>query len=147
MDTATLAASVVTVLAPYLAKAGEEFAKEVGKTAGGKIGALYQAIKSRFQHHPAASEALIDLEQAPGDEDAQAALRQQLKKILATDDDFARQMNEWLQAYQANANTSITASGDHSTAAGRDVRTTTAGRDISGQVFSGDIQGDIKIGS
>jgi hypothetical protein len=89
MDISTLAASVVAVLAPYLAKAGEEFAKEVGKAAVSKISTLYQAIKDRFQRHTAASESLADLETAPNDQDAQAALRQQLKKQLADDPAFA----------------------------------------------------------
>ncbi len=85
----TLAASIVAVLSPYLTKAGEEFAKEAGKAAGSKIGALYQAIKARLQHHPTANEALAELEKAPDDEDTRAALRVQLKKVMAADPAFA----------------------------------------------------------
>src|SRR5260221_7720041 len=84
-----LASSIVGVLAPYLAKAGEEFAKEAGKTTAGKISGLYQAIKTRFEGRPAAIEALADIEAAPNDQDARAALRQQLKKQLADDPAFA----------------------------------------------------------
>jgi hypothetical protein len=98
MEPAALAASVVAVLAPYLAKAGEEFAKEAGKAAADKIGALYQAIKARFQRHPAATESLSDLEKAPDDEDARAVLRVQLKKQLAADPAFATELQQLVQA-------------------------------------------------
>jgi len=92
----TLAPSVVAVLAPYLAKAGEEFAKEIGKAAGSKIGALYQALKARFQDQSAAAEALADVEAAPDDEDAQSALRHQLKKQMAADSSFADTLRQLL---------------------------------------------------
>ncbi len=48
---ASLAASVVAVLSPYLAKAGEEFAKEAGKAAANKFGALYQFLKTSFKRN------------------------------------------------------------------------------------------------
>ena len=92
-----LASGVVATLAPYLAKAGEEFAKEVGKTASGKIGALYQAVRARFRGRTAAAEALADVEATPGDEDAQAALRLQLKKQMATDPAFADTLRQLLE--------------------------------------------------
>ena len=82
---ATLAASTVAVLAPYLAKAGEEIAKETGKVAVNKIGVLYEAIRNRFKNKPTAEEALADLETQPNDKDAQAALRHQLKKQMKVD--------------------------------------------------------------
>jgi hypothetical protein len=91
-----LAASAVSILAPYLAKAGEEFATEAGKATAGKISGLYQAIKTRFQGRPAAAEALADIEAAPNDLDAQAALRQQLKKQLADDPAFAGRLRQLL---------------------------------------------------
>jgi class 3 adenylate cyclase len=100
MDPATigaLASGVVAVLAPYLAKAGEEFAKEVGKTASSKMGALYQAVKARLHGHPAAAKALADLEVTPDDEDAQAALRLQLKKQMEADGAFADTLRRLLE--------------------------------------------------
>lgn len=93
---ATLATNVVAVLAPYLAKAGEEFAKEIGKAASNKIGALYQALKARFQDQPTASEALADVEAAPDDEDARSALRLQLKKQMLADPGFAETLRQLL---------------------------------------------------
>ena len=92
----TLASSVVAVLAPYLAKAGEEFAKEVGKAASSKIGALYQMLKTRFKGQPAAAEALADIEAMPDNEDTRTALRLQLKKQMTTDPAFADMLRQLL---------------------------------------------------
>jgi hypothetical protein len=82
---ASLAATAVAVLAPYLAEAGKEFAKEAGKKAASKIGALHQTLKTRFKNKPAAKEALADLKANPDNPDAQAALRRQLTKQLNSD--------------------------------------------------------------
>jgi hypothetical protein len=91
---ATLAASAVAALTPYLAKAGEEFAKEAGKAAVAKFSALYQVLKDRFKNKPTAKEALVDLETNPNDEDAQAALRLQLKKQLTADPSFVEALQK-----------------------------------------------------
>ena len=93
---ASLAASVVAVLSPYLAKAGEEFAKEAGKTAANKFGALYQFLKTRFKKKPAAKEALADLEANPDNEDAKAALRRQLTKQMNADNTFVNTLRKIL---------------------------------------------------
>jgi len=92
----TLATSVVAALAPYLMKAGEEFAKEAGKAAVNKIGTLYQFLNKRFKNHPSAKEALDDLKAKPDDEDAQAALRVQIKKQLKADPGLAKTIKKLL---------------------------------------------------
>jgi hypothetical protein len=91
-----LATSVVATLAPYLVKAGEEFAKEVGKTAVSKIETLYQFLNKRFKNHPSAKEALDDLKTKPDDEDAQAALRVQIKKLLKADPTLVKTIQQML---------------------------------------------------
>jgi hypothetical protein len=93
---ASLAASAVAVLSPYLAKAGEEFAKEAGKAAANKFGALYQFLKTRFKKKPAAKEALADLEANPENEDAKAALRRQLTKQMNADKAFIDALRKML---------------------------------------------------
>ena len=97
MDPITsLAASAVAVLSPYLAKAGEEFAKEAGKAAANKFGALYQFLKTRFKKIPVAKEALADLEANPENEDAKAALRRQLTKQMNADKAFIDALRKML---------------------------------------------------
>jgi len=92
----SLASVVVAALAPYLAKAGEEFSKEAGKAASRKIGDLYAALARHFQKKPTAAGALADLKATPNDEDAQAALRLQLKKQMKADPAFADELRQIL---------------------------------------------------
>lgn len=47
MDLSVLAAMASSVVASYLAKGGEAFASEFGKSAGQKIGELSDLIKMR----------------------------------------------------------------------------------------------------
>jgi hypothetical protein len=85
-----IAASAVGFLSPYLAKAGEAAARKVGED-------VYQALTTHFSSKPAAQETLTDLEKAPDDADLQAALRVQLKKVLAEDETLATQLQRRLQ--------------------------------------------------
>lgn len=88
MDTQTInsvAAAAVGFLVPYLTGAGEAAAKKIGED-------IYQAIKTRFGKKPTAQETLADLKQTPEDRDKQAALRVQLKKVLAEDETLAKQL-------------------------------------------------------
>ncbi|MEO8428142.1 MAG: hypothetical protein ABI651_13610 [Verrucomicrobiota bacterium] len=93
----TLAASAVSVLAPYLVQVGATAVEDLAKGTGNKILALYQALKHRFQGNTIAAEALTDLEKAPSDEDAQAALRQQLKKQMEADPSFLDELKQLME--------------------------------------------------
>jgi hypothetical protein len=93
MDAASfgaIAASVVAVLSPFLKKSGEKFSEAAGSAAWQKIVELYQAVKAKFAGKEAATEALSDLTNSPDDADAQGALRQQLKKAMLNDEEFAK---------------------------------------------------------
>ena len=68
----------------------------------------------------AALEAVRDVAHTPDDEDAQAALRVQLKKLLAEDQTLTEEVTEWWQRAKA-AGIMVTASGDRSVAIGGDV--------------------------
>ncbi|HEX9074768.1 MAG TPA: hypothetical protein VF932_03280 [Anaerolineae bacterium] len=131
MDPTVVAATVVSWLAPYIAKAGEVVTRKVGDE-------LYTAIKSRVADKPAAKEAIDDLEKAPGDADAQAALRLQIKKLLTEDKAFAAQLETMLNAAQAGGAQSTV----NVTAKDRSVA---AGRDVSGTILTGDVKGSIRI--
>lgn len=146
----TIASGVIVTLTPALAKAisaaagpirttGEELAKALGQAAGEQATALMKAISRKFEGHPAAEEAVADLVQAPEDEDAQAALRHQLKKALQADEAFAQELRQLLQVEEPAPGTgpTVTASGERSVA---------AGHDIKAPIFTGDIEGDVKIG-
>jgi hypothetical protein len=83
-------AILVKMLAPALPvllglgkKAIEKGAEKLGeKGAEGLVGQIWQRLQPKVEAKPAALEAAVDVAKAPEDEDAIAALRQQLKKIL-----------------------------------------------------------------
>lgn len=131
MDPTVVAATVVSWLAPYIAKAGEVVTRKVGDE-------LYTAIKSRVADKPAAKEAIDDLEKAPGDADAQAALRLQIKKLLTEDKAFAAELETMLHAAEAGGAQSTV----NVTAKDRSIA---AGRDVSGTILTGDVKGSIRI--
>lgn len=106
---------------PYLMPIAAEAGKEVVKRTAGKIAdaafrraeALWQKISPRIQAKPAALEAATDLARMPEDTDAQAAFSLQLRKLLAEDDNFARDIANFL----IDSSVHVTASGDRSVAA------------------------------
>jgi len=89
MDIQTLSQQLVAFLVPflpYLLKVGEKAAEEAGKKLGAdaweKAKALWGKLRHKVEAKPAAQEAVQDVAADPQDEDAQAALRLQLKKLL-----------------------------------------------------------------
>jgi hypothetical protein len=92
--------------------------------------ALWKQLGSKLGERPAASEAVHDAAASPDDADAQAALRVQLRKLLAEDTDLAGQLTRILEESQPHQSvTTVTASGAGSVAAGRDIQ---AGTIITG---------------
>jgi hypothetical protein len=65
MDPATIATSVITILGPYVSKAGEEFTKTVGEIAVDKAGKLLTWLKEKFAGDPSAAKDLARFEQDP----------------------------------------------------------------------------------
>jgi len=128
MDIGALASSVTTALVPllpYLLKAGEKAAEETGKAVAGQswewAKSLWTRLKPEVEAKPAALEAAQDASQAPEDPDAQAAFRQQLKKLLNEDQSLAEEVSRWLEQGKA-AGVTVTAAGDRSVAIGGDAK-------------------------
>jgi len=131
MDVAALAkdvAAFLTPFLPYLLKAGEraaeEAAKKLGSSAWEKAKALWGKLWPTIKAKPAAQEAVQDVATSPQDEDAQAALRLQLKKILAKDNALAAEVARLWEEARASSVTA-TASGERSVAIGRHVASST----------------------
>ncbi len=123
MDIATLAKDIglfLTPFLPYLLKAGEKAAEEAGKKLGGdawdRAKTLWGGLRPKVEARPAAQEAVTDAATEPQNADAQAALRLQLRKLLAEDDELARAIGQQWTAAQA-AGVTIIASGDRAVAA------------------------------
>lgn len=105
LDIAALASTLTGLLAPalpYLVKFGEqagtEASKKIGVDAWEQAKTLWNKLRPRFEKKPAAQEAANDVADDPVNEDAQAALRQQLKKLLTEDSDFALELAKVLAA-------------------------------------------------
>ena len=131
MDINALASSLTTALVPllpYLLKAGEKAAEETGKTVAGEswewAKSLWTKLKPKVEAKPAALEAVQDAAQSPEDQDAQAAFRQQLKKLLTEDQLLAEEVNGWLEQGEA-AGINVSAAGERSVAIGGNVKSST----------------------
>jgi hypothetical protein len=131
MDITALASSLTTVLGPllpYLLNAGEKVAEETGKAVAGQswewAKSIWTKLKPKVEAKEAALEAAQDVAQSPEDQDAQAAFRQQLKKLLTEDQSLAEEVSRWLDQGKA-AGINVTASGDRSVAIGGNVKGST----------------------
>lgn len=131
MDIGALANSVTTALVPllpYLLKAGEKAAEETGKTVADQslewAKSLWTKLKPKVEAKEAALEAAQDVAQEPEDQYAQAAFRQQLKKLLTEDQSLAEEVSRWLDQGRA-AGVNVSATGERSMAIGGDVKGST----------------------
>ena len=141
MDITILSATAVALLSPYLAEAGKAAAKKAGEAIADTVPKIYQVIKAKFAQKPTAAEALTELEKNPTDEDLQAAIRVQLKKLLAEDSSFANQLQQLIETAQAVAASNITnVTGDGIAVVGDDnIVTGKKGIHIGGNVQSSTI--------
>jgi hypothetical protein len=87
MDIALIAQSAVTLLTPYLAKAGEVVVNRVGE-------AIYQVITRRFgeKRDDYAQKTLERLEEKPTDEGRQEAMATVITQSAQADPSFAEEL-------------------------------------------------------
>jgi hypothetical protein len=97
MDIGAMAATVVTLLAPYCAKMADKVGGRVVDAAVDKVQELYQAIKDKFSIHPVAKAALEGLK--PDDPTAQAAMQNVIETALK-EAQFAEQIANLLNAIE-----------------------------------------------
>jgi hypothetical protein len=126
MDVSALAMQLVTYLAPflpYLVKAGDKAVEEAGKLFGAsaweRAKSLWAKLTPKIEAKPAAKEAVQDAANAPEDEDAKAAWRLQVKKLLSEDPVLASDLAKVL-ADLPSGSTNVTITGDRSVGIGRD---------------------------
>jgi len=125
MDIASLTAFLAPLL-PALLKIGGRVADEtvaaVGDEAVGFARRLWDKLRGKVESKSAAQEAVNDVAEHPEDEDLQAALRVQLRKLLEEDTELAAEISKLWQGGQAAniVTTTVTASGAGSVAIGHD---------------------------
>lgn len=91
-----LAAVVVALLSPYLARAAEGFAVKVGEGAAEHIGDLYSLVRRKFDSDadPVGRGALRELEAQPANDASQEALVDVLAHKATADPEFAEELAE-----------------------------------------------------
>ncbi|MEH2451440.1 hypothetical protein [Nostoc sp.] len=101
MDIALLVKFLAPCL-PYLLNVGnkavEGASQKVGEDVWNKAKAIWAKLHPKVEAKEAAKEAATDVAQKPEDEDLQASLRVQLKKILEADTALAEEIAKILQA-------------------------------------------------
>jgi hypothetical protein len=105
MDIAILTAFLSPFL-PTLLKVGGKAVGKAAESVGGKFGeaafakaqAVWAKLSPKVEAKEAAKEAAIDVANSPEDEDSQAALRVQLKKLLEQDDELMKAIAQILEA-------------------------------------------------
>lgn len=98
-------ALIVKFLAPCLPfllnvgnKAVESASEKLGEDVWNKAKAIWAKLHPKVEAKEAAKEAATDVAESPEDEDLQASLRVQLKKILDADTALAEEIAKILQA-------------------------------------------------
>ena len=125
MDIGALTKAITTTLIPalpYLLRPGDRPAgeKRIAGEAWEQAKELWAKLKPGLDAKPSALEAAYDAAFMPDDEDAQAALRVQLKKLLTEDQSLAEVMSRWFEQGKG-AGVIVNASGERSVAIGGDV--------------------------
>jgi hypothetical protein len=141
MDPLTLATTAVSFLSPYLVKAGEKAAEQVGKKLPDTVGKMWNAITARFKDKPAAEEAVKDLVAKPDDQLNQSAFANQLRKVLESEPAFAAELERLLNSAQSEGGDTIINIGSGAVATKGGVA---AG--AGGVAIKGDVHGDITLG-
>lgn len=120
-----LAKSLTDFLTPFIpflketterAVAGEAI-KKFGIAAWSQAKNLWAKLQPKVQAKTALQEAIENVAQEPANEDAQAAFRLQLKKLLTEDTTLATEIALFWQQVKP-ASLSVTANGDRSAATG-----------------------------
>ncbi len=129
------ASVAVSLLSPFLVKAGEKFAEKVGEKLADKTGQVYKLLKEGFATDEYAGLTLLRLEQAPENEGRKSALETVIKEKMEADNEFAEQLGRLInEAKEADTN-NVIALGDRSVAIGGNVH--------SSNIITGD---DNKVG-
>ena len=87
---------------PYLLKAGEKALEEAAKKFGAVAVEKAQALWGRLRGQEKIVEAAQDVAALPDDQDTQAALRLQIKKLLQSDESLRQELSGlWQETRQA----------------------------------------------
>lgn len=97
-----IAAAAVALLAPYARDAGAAIAQHAGDAAFDAARSLYRVVKAKLSGSSQDARALDQLEQRPDDAGTQRSLEDVLRRTVAFDPAFARQLQELVDAATSN---------------------------------------------
>ena len=134
MDIGALTQTIITYILPALpfltvlgTKAAEKAAEEIDSDAWETAQGLWKKISPSVEEKPAAAEAARDAAKHTEDEDAVAALRHQLKKILTDKPELAAELSSLLANAPTPAGNVVNVSGS---------RNVTSGGNMTGNTIS-----------
>jgi hypothetical protein len=145
MDISALAAAATSCLTPalpFLMKAGEKGIETIGGKMGVGVWETAKALWQRLSSIPSVELAAREVASTPEDEDAQAALRYQLKKVLAADEQLASALAQLLEESGKSARYHAEVHGEGAVAQGPGA--VAAGK--GGVAVGGDLHGEVRIG-
>ena len=134
-----------TVLEPFVKKAGGKLLEKASEYLPEAVGKVWDAVKEKMESKPETAELPAEVSKAPDDEDAQAAFRYQLKKLLENDETFIQQLDALVkEAKEVTVTTmSATLTGDGGLAQGAGAKAVGKG----GIMVEGNVTGNIVAGN
>ena len=117
-----LAASGISMLTAFLAKAGPPIADKAGQALADAANALFETIKKAFKGDPYAEQALTRLEDKPESKDRQGSVKDVLMERLEKDEAFAAEVRKLVEIAQKADKNGVIAWGERSVAIGGDAR-------------------------
>ena len=114
----TLAASGISMLTTFLAKAAQPLADKAGQAVADAANSLLGAIKKKFKGDSYAEQALNRLEEKPESKDRQASVKDVLLEQMEKDDVFAAEVRTLVEVAQKADKNGVIAWGARSVAIG-----------------------------
>jgi hypothetical protein len=90
--TTALAVAAISLIRPFLGKAGEAFAEKVGEGAWAKAKLMYESLRHKLGADPTTDPAFAKLAASPADPQALAAAASRLDDVLKDDPRFAKDL-------------------------------------------------------
>jgi hypothetical protein len=137
MEPLTIATTAVAFLSPYLLKAGEKAAEEVGKKLPEAAASVWNAITTRFRGNVVAEAAVKDLVEQPGDQLNQSTFANQLRKALQDEPAFATELAHLLEEAKRQSGDTISNTGSGAVATSGSVASGAGGAAVRGDVLGG----------
>ncbi len=117
-----IASTAVSLLSPFLIKAGEKFAEKAVDGLAEKTGGIYQLLKEKLSGDEYAGLTLLRLEEDPDSEGRKSALENVIKEKMEEDGEFASQLTELINEVKKAGAKNVISSGERSVAIGGDVK-------------------------